>query len=96
MSKMLRKYETPCCYFCDTGTEREIPDINLPKIREKLFPTEKSEIQFRENFFPRNAQNRRSETLNCRENVSATHSAKCSRMVSVHGSKNVECLNSLI
>ena len=23
MFKMLRKYETPCCYFCDTGTERE-------------------------------------------------------------------------
>ena len=38
------------------------------KIREKLFPTEKSEIQIRENFFPRKAQNRRSETLNCREN----------------------------
>ena len=68
MSKMLRKYETLCCYFCDTGTEREIPDIKLPKIREKLFPTEKSETQIGENFSPRNAQNRQSETLNSREN----------------------------
>ena len=36
-----------------TGAEREIPDRNLPKIHENLSPTVKSEIQIRENFFPR-------------------------------------------
>ena len=53
--------------FVRTGTESKIPVRNLPKIHENLFPTVKSEIQIRENFLPRNAQNRRSEKLNSRE-----------------------------
>ena len=51
-----------------TSAAREILDRNLPKIRENLFPTVKSEIQIRENFFPRNAQNCQSAKLNSREN----------------------------
>ena len=52
-----------------SSAEREIPDRNLPEIRENLFPTVKSEIQIRENFFPRNAKNQQSEKLNSHENV---------------------------
>ena len=44
-----------------------LPDRNLPKIRENLFPIVKSEIQIRGNF-SRNAQNRQSAKLNCSEN----------------------------
>lgn len=44
--------------FVCSSAKREIPDRKLPKIRENFFSTVKSEIQIRENFFPRNAQNR--------------------------------------
>ena len=39
-------------FFLCSSAECEIADRNLPKIRENLFPTVKSQIQIRENFFP--------------------------------------------
>ena len=42
--------------FLCSSAKREIPDRKLPKIRENFFSTVKSEIQIRENFFPRNVQ----------------------------------------
>lgn len=42
--------------FVCSSAKREIPDRKLPKNRENFFSTVKSEIQIRENFFPRNAQ----------------------------------------
>ena len=50
INKMLRKYEIPCCCFVCTSAEREIPDRNLPKIRENLFQTVKSENPNARNF----------------------------------------------
>ena len=51
-----------------TSVEREIPERNLPKIHENLFPTVNFKIQSRENFFPRSAEKRQSAQLNPREN----------------------------
>ena len=46
-----------------TSTVREIPARNLPEIRETFLPVVKSEIQIRENLFPRNTKNQQSAKL---------------------------------
>ena len=51
-----------------SSTVGKILDRKLPEIRESLLPAVKSEIQIRENLFPRNAKSRQSTKLNSREN----------------------------
>ena len=50
------------------STVGKIPDRKLPEIRKSLLSAVKSEIQIRENLFPRNAKSQQSTKLNSREN----------------------------